>query len=84
MSEGKNNEGSVEEVTFGEGKKPIRDRWPFATLKAKQFFEVTDLTKHVALRTAASRARKKLKRTFAVRKIKRESDGVEVIRVYRE
>ena len=84
MNQVKNNEGAVEEVTFGEGKKPAKDRWPFATLKAKQFFEVTDLSRHVALRTAASRARRKLKRKFAVRKVKRESDGLEVIRVFRE
>jgi hypothetical protein len=74
----------VEEVTFGAGKTPARGRWPFADLKKGEFFEVTDLEKHVALRTAASRARKKLKRVFAVRKVKREDNGAQVLRVYRE
>ena len=74
----------MEEVTFGDGKTPTRGRWPFADLKKGQFFEVADLEKHVALRTAASRARKKLKRVFAVRKVKRETDGAQVLRVFRE
>ena len=80
----KGNGGVVEEVTFGDGKTPTRGRWPFADLKKGQFFEVTDLEKHVALRTAASRARKKLKRVFAVRKVTREGDGAQVLRVFRE
>lgn len=82
MKQAKNNGGPVEVVTIGEGKTPVRDRWPFAELKKKQFFEVADLTKHIALRTAASRARKKLNKVFNVRKVTRE-DGVAVIRVYR-
>lgn len=84
MKQSKNNEGQVDQqVTFGEGKTPGRERWPFADLAKNNFFEVTDLKKHVALRTAASRARKKLKRKFSVRKMTRD-DGVEVIRVFRE
>lgn len=83
MKQANNNGAAVEDVTMGQGKTPVRDRWPFAKLKKKQFFEVTDLTKHVALRTAASRARKKLNKVFAVRKVIRE-DKVQVIRVYRE
>lgn len=75
----------MDEVTFGVGETPGRGRWPFEKLTKKgNFFEVTDLTKHVALRTAASRAHKKLKRAFVVRKMQREGDGVEVIRVYRK
>jgi hypothetical protein len=80
----RNNGGAVEEVTFGDGKTPTRGRWPFSDLKKGQFFEVTDLEKHVALRTAASRARKKLKRVFAVRKVTSEATGAQVLRVYRE
>lgn len=68
---------------MGEGKPPVRERWPFADLKKGKFFEVADVTKHVALRTAASRAKKKLNRVFAVRKVTRD-DGASVIRVYRE
>lgn len=73
-----------EAVTFGEGDNPGRGRWPFFKKLAKgKYFEVTDLTRHTALRTAASRAGKKLKKTFSVRKVRRD-DGVSVIRVYRE
>lgn len=80
----KNDEAAmVEEVKFGDGKTPERARWPFADLKKGRFFEVDDLTKHVALRTAASRARKKLTRVFAVRKVTLEGGKI-VIRVYRE
>lgn len=73
----------TEGVTFGEGKVPVKERWPFAELKKGKFFECTDLTKHTALRTAASRARKKLNKTFAVRKVANEK-GALVIRVYLE
>jgi len=72
-----------EEMTFGEGEAPGRGRWPFERLKKGEFFEVSDLNKHVALRTAASRASKKLKKTFAVRKVTKEDNAV-VIRVFRE
>lgn len=85
LNKAKKNEASVTQqpVTFGEGDTPGRERWPFAKLARGKFFEVADLTKHVALRTAASRARKKLNKIFAVRKVTRE-DGAQVIRVYRE
>ena len=83
MNQPHKNEAGVDQVTFGEGDNPGRGRWPFEQLKKGQFFEVTDLTKHVALRTAASRARKKFKKVFAVRKVKRDDD-VQVIRVYRQ
>lgn len=85
MKHAKNNDEAPmsEDVKFGEGKTPVKARWPFAELKKGKFFEVHDVTKHIALRTAASRARKKLSRTFAVRKVTRE-DGEVVIRVYRQ
>lgn len=84
MNQPKNNGATVDDdIKFGEGENPGRGRWPFHKLAKGKFFEVTDLDKHVALRTAASRARKKLKKVFAVRKVKRE-DGVIVIRVYRQ
>lgn len=84
MSQPKNNGASVDQqVTFGEGENPGRGRWPFDKLKKGNFFEITDLEKHVALRTAASRAAKKLRRKFSVRKVRREEDDIMVIRVFR-
>ena len=86
MNQPKNNGAAVDEIKFGEGDSPGRGRWPFdklARCKKGGFFEVTDLEKHVALRTAASRASKKTKKVFSVRKVKRD-DGVTVIRVYRQ
>lgn len=59
----------------------------FRTLKVGHYHEVSDLSKYSALRTAASRANKQLKRKFTVSK---EIDNGErgevertVIRVYR-
>jgi hypothetical protein len=83
LKQAKKNEAVVDEVTFGEGENPGRSRWPFSQLAKGKFFEVTDLKKHVALRTAASRARKKLRRIFAVHKVTKD-DGTKVIRVYRQ
>lgn len=84
LNQPKNKGATVEqEVTFGEGENPGRGRWPFEKLAKGKYFQVDDVTKHVALRTAASRARKKLKKVFAVRKVSLE-DGKTVIRVYRE
>lgn len=67
----------------GKGKAPPRGRWPdFHTVKKDHFFEVADLAQHVNLRSAASRAAKRLGRTFTVRK-EENSSGTEVLRVYR-
>lgn len=84
------NNGSavMNEVTFGEGKVPGRgERWPFSTLKRGKYFECADLTLYTAIRTAASRAQKKLKRKFTVRKLRvpvKEGEPHTVIRVFRE
>lgn len=69
-------------VTMGEGEAPGRERWPFSTLKRKGlYFECENLSQHTALRTAASRASKRYKRKFSVRKVMNER-GIPVIRVY--
>lgn len=81
--QGNKNGAEVEGVTFGEGGVPKRARWPFAELKKNGYFQVDDLDRHVALRTAASRAGKQLNIIFKVRKVRLE-DGKTVIRVYRE
>lgn len=58
-------------------------KWPFfEKLKVGFFYEEIDVTKHDALRTAASRAGTTMKRKFKVRK-EEHPMGVEVIRVYR-
>lgn len=66
-------------VVIGKGT-PVRERWPFSKIKAGNFFQVDDMTQWVALRTAASRAGKRLNRKFLVRKA--DFKGREVIRVY--
>lgn len=72
-------------VSFGNGAVPVVERWPFSTLKPGQFFQCDDVKQHIALRAAATRARKRLKRTFSVNKVKLTKDGelIQVIRVYR-
>jgi hypothetical protein len=67
----------------GKGTPPVRGRWPdLQTIKRGHFFEVDDLAQHVNLRSAASRAGKRLKRRFSVCKEKNDG-GAEVLRVYR-
>jgi hypothetical protein len=77
----------ADKVSFGNGQ-PYRtpERWPFSQLKPGHFFECTDLSQHTAIRTAASRARKRLKRRFSVRKVTLTENRVrrQVIRVYLE
>lgn len=68
------------QVTMGEGEAPGRERWPFASLKKGKYFECVNLAQHTALRTAASRASRRYKRKFSVRKLVVE--GQTVIRVY--
>lgn len=77
---------SSNEVSVGEGKAPTNERWPFSTLKKGQYFQCDDLTQHTALRTAASRAKKKLSKVFSVRKvaIKVGGEARTVIRVFLE
>ena len=63
-------------------------KWPFfETLKVGFYYEEPDLSKHAALRTAASRQGQVLKKRFRVRKEMTEAargrPSVEVIRVYR-
>lgn len=66
-------------VIMGKGT-PVRERWPFSKLKAGRFFQVDDVTQWIAIRTAASRAGKRLGKEFSVRKA--EYKGKAVIRVY--
>ncbi|HSV90943.1 MAG TPA: hypothetical protein VLH80_07570 [Nitrospiraceae bacterium] len=73
----------ADKVSFGNGDSARVERWPFSKLKPGKYFEITDLSQHVALRTAASRARKKHNTTFIVRKMTRQ-DGTPILRVYRE
>lgn len=72
------------EVSFGEGRAPGKERWPFSELKRGKYFECEDLSQHTAIRTAASRAQKKLKRQFSVRKIRVTAGKAQrtVIRVF--
>jgi frataxin-like iron-binding protein CyaY len=67
-------------VVIAKGAAPSRERWPFSKLKPGEFFQVDNMTQWIALRTAASRAGKRLNRKFSVRKD--EHKGKEVIRVY--
>lgn len=72
------------EVTFGAGAVPAKERWPFAQLKAGKYFQCDDVSQHTAIRTAASRAQKKLGKKFSVRKLS-VGEGKEaraVIRVF--
>lgn len=72
------------EVTIGEGT-PQTKGWPFADLEIGKFFQISDLEQYASLRTAASRAGKKLTRRFAVRKTELKVRGKPrtVLRVYR-
>lgn len=68
-------------VTLGDGTAPRRERWPFGSLKPGKYFQCADVTQHTAIRTAASRAQKKYRCRFSVRKV-RLSTGKFVIRVF--
>lgn len=68
-------------VTLGDGAPPKRERWPFSKLKSGEYFQCDDLGQHMALRTAASRAQKRLGTRFSVRKVALRS-GRQVIRVF--
>lgn len=71
-------------VSFGNGAVPQLERWPFSGLKPGHYFQCDDITKHASIRSAASRARKRLKKDFSVHKVKLMKDGAitQVIRVY--
>jgi hypothetical protein len=75
-----------DKVSMGNGSPPDVERWPFSELKRGKYFEVTDLKQHTAVRTASTRAKKKLGKKFSVRKVTLTEDGVarQVIRVYLE
>ncbi|OLB83114.1 MAG: hypothetical protein AUI15_36640 [Actinobacteria bacterium 13_2_20CM_2_66_6] len=68
-------------LSVGEGTAPRREKWPFGKLKPGAYFECSDVEQHTALRTAASRARKKYGRRFSVHKV-RVAPGNYVIRVF--
>jgi hypothetical protein len=74
----------ADKVSFGNGDAPQAERWPFSKLKRGKYFECEDLSQHTAIRTAATRARKRLKKKFSVRKVTMVEGGVrrQVIRVY--
>ena len=75
----------ADKVSFGNGRPPEDERWPFSTLKRGSYFQVEDLKQHTALRTAATRARKRLGKRFSVRKVTFQgADGAkrQAIRVY--
>lgn len=65
-----NNGSSMSEVAFGEGRVPGKERWPFSALKRGKYFECEDVNLHTAIRTAASRAQKRLGKKFTVRKMR--------------
>lgn len=69
-----------QKVSMGTGAPQQRERWPFSKLKPGKFFQVDDMRNWIAVRTAASRAGKRLNRQFSVRKAQHK--GKEVIRVY--
>lgn len=69
-------------VSFGNGAVPQVERWPFSTLKRGQYFQCDDITQHTAIRAAATRARKRLNKTFSVHKVK-VKEGAEIRRVIR-
>lgn len=72
------------EVTFGAGTVPAKERWPFAQLKPGKYFQCDDVSQHTAIRTAASRAQKKWGRKFSVRKLTvgKGEEAHAVIRVF--
>jgi hypothetical protein len=73
------------EVAFGEGRAPGKERWPFSELKRGKYFQCEDVSLHTAIRTAASRAQKRLNKKFTVRKMQvPDGPGVfkTVIRVF--
>lgn len=72
---------STNGVVIGNGTVKETERWPFGKLTLQNYFEVDDLGLHTAVRTAATRAKKKYNRNFSVRKVTVE--GRQVIRVYR-
>jgi hypothetical protein len=83
----KNDEDLMaDKVSFGigNGRSRVPERWPFSKLTRGHYFQCDDLTQHTALRTAATRARKKLGKKFSVRKVTIVSGGVkkQAIRVY--
>lgn len=72
-------------VSIANGVAPTAERWPFSTLKRGQYFQCDDLTKHTAIRAAATRASKRLNKKFSVSKVKiKQKDGqvLQVIRAY--
>lgn len=73
-------EDEMPKVVISKGAPAPKERWPFSRLKIGQHFQVDDLTKWIALRSAASRAGKRLNKEFSVRKVVHK--GREVIRVY--
>lgn len=80
-----NNGSSMGEVAFGEGRAPGKERWPFSELKRGKYFQCEDVSLHTAIRTAASRAQKRLNKKFTVRKMQvPDGPGVfkTVIRVF--
>lgn len=83
-----NNGSSMSEITVGEGQAPGKERWPFSTLRRGKYFECADVKLHTALRTAASRAQKRLKKKFTVRKMQVPNGTAgnlkTVIRVFRK
>jgi hypothetical protein len=81
LGEHNNEDAMVSEVQIGEGTVREIERWPFSRLKRGNYFEVKDLEDHAAVRSAATRAKKRYKRHFSVRKVTVE--GKQVIRVYR-
>jgi len=62
---------------------PPREKWPFRLLDVGQGFETTELGYHMALRSAATRYGKKLRRKFSVRKMLNVENEL-VIAVFRE
>lgn len=72
---------SVNGVSIGSGTVKETERWPFGQLTLQNYFQVDNLKLHTAVRTAATRAKKKYGRNFSVRKVTVE--GRKVIRVYR-
>lgn len=62
------------------------ERWPFASLKRGSYFQVDDLSLHTAVRSAATRAKRRYpQKNFSVRKVTVMKNGApqRVLRVYR-
>lgn len=74
----------MNEVAIKRGKAPPRERWGLSQIKKDHYAEFTNLGDYGAIRAAASRTGKRLKRSFSVRKENTEDKPPrEVIRVYR-